>query len=639
MKHLRFLPRAAVDTLLLAGYGGVVFVVSVVMLWGFGANLTLTFFSDRGPDRSTYAGFGLSKDRQSWTTAEVATVTLAGLDRSRDLTLTITASGRRPRPPVLTVRADGYEIGTHQLTREWETWTMTVPSRRRNGVTLTLTVSDLYRANPGDLPRGALIRRLTLASSGWWWPPLAGLLTAAAVGAALGAAFGLVGLPRRAAIVGLLIGAIVSARVGDHGVAAVTPWNTPATGAALAALAGAGLFRLVDWIRRTRAPDSVPLVLDLGQYFVVSCALLWFNLLFWLNPETPAGDLIFHVNRFRRVINGDYFFTEGTPGGWAPYAIGFYVIAGWFRQPTLFWQSGNALHVIAAVADSTASFLLACGIRRVWRAHGTALLALVGFHTVSAEFQIHAIGYMTNAFAQPMSVMALAVLTIASPVVASACALPLTIVAFLSHTGALITLSAILIAGILVLGMTRTIESRRLAIGMLMVLLVAWAVAIGVFYSHFGDVYRDLLTRTRPIPATLPVQRAEAHQTMWVPGWPALVQRLAAVPGYVHKYLGFPLIVLGLAGLWETRRRTDVLTRLLQGWLAACLGLFVLGQISSIDVRYYLAAGPALAVFAAAALVDAWSRPRRKWIGLAIAVLAAAQALSYRFDWFVKIPR
>ncbi len=83
---------------------------------------------------------------------------------------------------------------------------------------------------------------------------------------------------------------------------------------------------------------------------------------------------------------------------------------------------------------------------------------------------------------------------------------------------------------------------------MLIVLLVAWAVSIGLFYSHFGDVYRDLLTRTRPIPETLPVQRAEAHQTMWVPGWPALVQRLAAVPGYVHKYLGFPLIVLAARG-------------------------------------------------------------------------------------------
>ncbi len=82
-----------------------------------------------------------------------------------------------------------------------------------------------------------------------------------------------------------------------------------------------------------------------------------------------------------------------------------------------------------------------------------------------------------------------------------------------------------------------------------------------------------------------------------------------------------------------------MLTRLLQGWLAACLGLFVLGQISSIDVRYYLAAGPPLAIFAAAALVDAWTRPRLKWIGLALGVLVIAQSLSYRFDWFVKVPR
>jgi hypothetical protein len=338
-------------------------------------------------------------------------------------------------------------------------------------------------------------------------------------------------------------------------------------------------------------------------------------------------------------MSGDYFFTEGTPGGWAPYAIGFYVIAGWFRQPTLFWDSGNALHVIAAIADSAASFLLACGIRRVWHAPGTALLAIVGFHAVSAQFQVHAIGYMTNAFAHPISVMALAVLTMATPVLASAWALPLTIVAFLSHTGALITLSAILMTCIVILAMTRTEESRRLSIGVLIVLLVAWAVSIAVFYSHFTDVYRDLLTRTRPMPSTLPVQRAEAHQTMWVPGWPALVQRLAAVPGYIHKYLGLPLLALAAGGLWETRRRTDVLTRILQGWIAACIGLFVLGQISSIDVRYYLAAGPPLAIFAASWVADTWSRPRLKWVALALSVLLIAQSLSYRFDWFGKIPR
>lgn len=626
---LRNIPRTPLAlTVLLAVYGAVIFVLAAVIIWGVGPGLRLTFFSDRGLARTAYAGFGPAIDRQAWTTAQAATITLDGLDRSRDLTLAVTAAARRPHPPALSLRADGYEIGTRQLTREWDTWTMTVPARRRDGLTLTFAVADLYRPNPRDIPHGAVIKEVAIASTGWWWPPLPVLITAAIVGAALGAAFGLVNMSRWAATLGLLVGAVGSAAAVYQGTAAVTPWNVPATGAALAALAGAVVFRLAHTVRTRRVPESSLLILDLGQFFVVACALLWFNLLFWLNPETPAGDLIFHVNRFRRTMNGDYYFTEGTPGGWAPYAVGFYVVAGWFRQPTLFWQSGNALHVIAAVADSAASFLLACGIRRVWQAPGIALLALVGFHAVSAEFQIHAIGYMTNAFAHPVSVMALAVLTIAAPVLASVCALPLTILAFLSHTGAFITLSAIFIACITVLGVTRTAESRRLAIGMLLVLLIAWAVSIGVFYSHFGDVYRDLLTRTRPIPATLPVQRAEAHQTMWVPGWPALIQRLAAVPGYVHKYLGFPLIVLALAGVWQTRRRTDVLTRLLQGWLAACLGLFVLGQISSIDVRYYLAAGPPLAIFAASALADAWTRPRLKWIGLLLAVLVAAQALS-----------
>src|SRR5690349_17592044 len=214
MRDSRLLAYRAVPTVFLAAYGAVVFVLCVVIVWGLGPPLVLTFFSDRGPDRSTYVGFGLPNDRQSWTSAEVATIALPDLDRSRDLALTITASGRRPHPPVLTLRADGYEIGTHQLSRQWDTWTMTVPARRRDGVTLTLAVPDVYRANPGDIPRGALIKEIVLASTGWWWPPVPVLITAVVAGTALGAAFGLVGLTRTPAIVGLLFGAVVSAIVG-----------------------------------------------------------------------------------------------------------------------------------------------------------------------------------------------------------------------------------------------------------------------------------------------------------------------------------------------------------------------------------------------------------------------------------------
>ena len=230
MQHPRFLPRAAVVTLLLAAYGAVVFLLAVVLLWGLGPGLRLTFFSDRGPDRSTYAGFGLSKDRQSWTTTEAATIALDDLDRSRDLTLTITASGRRPHPPRLSVLADGYEIGVRQLSRTWDTWTMTIPARRRDGLRLTLFVPDLYRADPRDIPRGALIKQLML--------DVDRLVVAADPGACHccpgrhrpGRGF----RPRRAAdywlrFSVLLLGAVVSAVVGHQGVAAVTPWNAPAT--------------------------------------------------------------------------------------------------------------------------------------------------------------------------------------------------------------------------------------------------------------------------------------------------------------------------------------------------------------------------------------------------------------------------
>src|SRR6185312_15508663 len=108
----------------------------------------------------------------------------------------------------------------------------TVPARRRDGLTLTLEVPDLDRPNPRDLPHGALISQVDLASTGWWWPPPPVIVTAAVAGTALGAAFGLVALPSLAGIPGLLAAAVVAAVVGHQGIAAVTPWNVPATRAA-----------------------------------------------------------------------------------------------------------------------------------------------------------------------------------------------------------------------------------------------------------------------------------------------------------------------------------------------------------------------------------------------------------------------
>ena len=626
-------PSSIVKALGAAVCGAVVFVASLLAVWMLGPGLVLTFFSNRGPDRTVYRGFGLVSENQSWTRAEVATVALPGLDRSVPLTLTIRASAPVPEPPTLVVRADGYTLGSQQLLRTEGEWTLQIPARGPKGVTLEFEVSQLYRPANGDLPRGALFRQISLAPVGRWWPPLRSVVDAALVGAALGGAFALVELPLVGAMLGLLLGGVVSALVGHHGVAAVTPWDVQGIRAAYYAL---GLSAVVAAWRRFGLPDVWR---DIGQYLVVSLAMLWFNLLFWLNPETPAGDLTFHVHRLQYALSGHYFFTEGTPGGVSPYAIGLYVIAGLFQQATPFWQSGNGLHVIAALAEAVAGFLIACAVRRAWQAHATALMALLTISAVSAEFQAHAVGYMTNAFAQPMAVAALASLAVASPVIGGVCALPWTIIAFLSHTGTFITLAAILLTCVVVQALTPGRDNRRMAVVILGVLAIASTVSIALFYSHFGDVYRDLLTRSRHAVASVPLQRAEAHQTEWVPGWPALLQRLAAVPGYVHKYLGYPLLALAAAGAWSRRFSTDVWTRLLQGWVVACAALFVLGQVSSIDVRYYLAVGPALAVFASVAMVSGWASARWRWPTVILGVLVLAQALSYRFEWFSGTPR
>jgi hypothetical protein len=109
------------------------------------------------------------------------------------------------------------------------------------------------------------------------------------------------------------------------------------------------------------------------------------------------------------------------------------------------------------------------------------------------------------------------------------------------------------------------------------------------------------------------------------------------VPYGIRISIGTPVVLLALAGAVDmARRRRDRLSLALGGWLLAC-GLFlVLGVLTPVDMRYYLAALPAIAVAAAAGAAWAWqgwpAYPRLSRAGAA-ALLAAAVSIGVRGWW------
>jgi hypothetical protein len=75
-------------------------------------------------------------------------------------------------------------------------------------------------------------------------------------------------------------------------------------------------------------------------------------------------------------------------------------------------------------------------------------------------------------------------------------------------------------------------------------------------------------------------------------------------------YFGMPLLALAAFGGWwqYTRAAADRLSLTAAGWLAACAAFLLLGVLTPVDMRYYLAAIPAIAILAARGAACAWER-------------------------------
>jgi hypothetical protein len=99
------------------------------------------------------------------------------------------------------------------------------------------------------------------------------------------------------------------------------------------------------------------------------------------------------------------------------------------------------------------------------------------------------------------------------------------------------------------------------------------------------------------------------------PGGRSISVRLRSVPRDTYLYLGIPAVLLALAGaarLWRIGAR-DRLTLCVAALTLACIFFLIVGILTPVDLRHYLAAIPAVAIaagYGASAMWGAGGRQR-----------------------------
>jgi hypothetical protein len=593
---IRALAAALLGSLLSAALLAALFVRGAEVRTDLGANpptlVTGLYHVEHDP------GSGLTF---AWTGPELA-VRLPGADRRVEWTLTMRARAMRADMPTLAVYVDGAHVLSTAAPVDFGEIRVPIPAQPdRRGMLVVVRVSPTFVPGSGDTRQlGVMLDRLTLAPQGVVLPPAETFAGAAAAGGALGAAIALLGVTPGSAIgAALLLGAGQAAMLSRGfapyaGYATVSARLGVTIGAALVLVAAA-----LQWHTRTRLRNTARFAL------AFSAGALFLKLLALLHPEMPLGDALFQAHRFQQVLAGNLYFTSVAPGNYQfPYAPGLYVTALPFAG-LVARELGDValLRVVVASADAIAAVLLYFVVVRGWSDRLAGAIAVALYHLIPLGYGVIVGGNLTNSFAQSVAVIALAI--VAAPWLRADGWWPPSVLAialaaaFMSHTStfAILAVSVLLIA--LLFRWRGGPALRSAALGLAMAGLAALVLAVVLYYGHFWSTYRSELARIGSETATAAPDA----------GGRGIVQRLGAVPSYLFPYLTYPILILavwGAAYLWRRGSR-DRLTLSIGGWALGC-GLFlVLGVLTPVDMRYYLAAMPAVSMAAAIGASAAWS--------------------------------
>ena len=625
--------RAAAAALLAALLGA----AWVALLYAWHPRLSIEF--DRDLPRLVSGVYSPERDETSgltfaWTGADVA-LRLPGLDRGKDWTLDLRVRGGHAAPgdnPDITVLADGVILATVPTSVEFQDVRLTIPARReRRGLTLGLSSSRTFVPGPGD-PRalGVMLDRLSLTPDGIVLVPRPALYASALSSAAMGAAIALLGLTAGAAIGSAVLLSAGAAAVIGRGFGPFTGY--PDTVTALAfwiALALAGLSLAAQYWR------GRPLRNTARFAAAFSAAALFLKLLVLLHPNMPVGDAMFHAHRFQGVLSGNLYFTSIAPGGYSfPYPPGLYVFASLFSGLVRRGAGDMALlRVITCSVDAIAGLLLYLVVVKAWGNRLAAAMAVAIYHLIPLDLAVLTTGNLTNAFAQSVAVAAMALM--ASDAVRlerwgmTALLTAVLAVSYLSHTSTLAILFAATVTTAILFRWRGGPSLRSPAAAIAIATTAAAVLAVVVYYAHFMDTYRAELGRIGHETATA---AADA-------GGRTIGDRLKLVPYALGLYIGAPVLLFAFLGGVELalRRISDRLALALSGWLLSCVAFLVIGVLTPVDMRHYLAAIPAVAIAAgygaAWAWCEGWPLYRTLWRVTAAIFLAGTVSAAFHNWW------
>jgi hypothetical protein len=629
------LGRAAVTALLAALLGA----ASVALLYAWHPALSIEF--DRDLPRLLAGVYPPERDQASgltfvWTGPDVA-LRLPGLDRGKNWTLDLRVRGGRAAPgdnPDITLLADGVALVTLPTSAEFQDVRLTIPARgERRGLTLGLRSSRTFVPGPGDpRPLGVMLDRLSLTPDGIVLVPRPALYASAVSSAAMAAAIALIGLSAGSAIGGAVLLAALAATIIGRGFGPFTDYpDTVVTLAIWIAFALAGLSLAVQYWR------GRPLRNTARFAAVFSAGALFLKLLVLLHPNMPVGDAMFHAHKFQGVLGGTLYFTSIAPGGYSfPYPPGLYVFASVFSGLVRRGAGDMALlRIITGSADAAAGLLLYFVVVKAWGNRLAAAMAVALYHLIPVDLAVLTTGNLTNAFAQSVAVAAMALMASAAVRLerwgATALLAAVLAVSYLSHTGTLAILFVATVATAILFWWRGGPPLRSPAAAIALATTAAATLAVVVYYAHFMDTYRAELGRIGHETATA---ASDA-------GGRTIGDRLRLVPYFLGVYVGAPVLLFAVLGGVELalRRTRDRLTLTLAGWMLSCAAFLVIGILTPVDMRHYLAAVPALAIAAGSGAAWAWceGRPlhRTIWRVAAALILAAAISTGVHNWWMV----
>jgi len=365
-----------------------------------------------------------------------------------------------------------------------------------------------------------------------------------------------------------------------------------------------------------------------------------------LHPNMPIGDAMFHAHRFQNVLAGHFYFTSIAPGGYAfPYAPGLYVFAAAFASLVHRGAADAALlRIVTTSVDCAFGLLLYWVVVRNGENRLAGAIAVAIYHLTPLTFAVLTVGNLTNAFAQSVAMAALAVM--ATPAL-SGKPMRLTVLltavlaaAFISHTSTVAILFVACSCTSLLFFVFGGRALRSAAWAIAIATVAAAVISVVLYYGWFMDTYRAEFARI-------------GHETLTAapaPGGRTIGDRLRGVPYGLGINFGIPVLLCALLGaveLWRRHRNvpadgsatTDRLALTLAGGAASCAAFLVLGILTPVDMRYYLAALPVLAIAAGFGAAWAWDEGWQGHRGLsrvaAAVLLAGAISNGFQFWWRV----